>query len=432
MRFEYITTQEVTVAEKIQQVQEGRVDMFVPLSYQAERARKGIFSKSYFASQYAAIARKGRRLSIATSADLAQYRVGFIGGVALEPILRGIVPASQLQSFDASVGSKGLFEALRADEIDLAIFNKDFFSEERYRHDLFDLEIIQNLSEYPRAYSFYFSRTPEHARVAAVFDRFLVAMDTSLSVQAHEVGERQLMERFVAQRSELMLLMGASLAAVFVALGSYLALRKQRNLSARLSASHAQILGQQAALQAANEELERLSETDGLTRLPNRRQFDKVLEREYAGYRRTKLPLSVLMIDIDHFKQVNDRYGHATGDDYLRTVGRALERSVPRTTDLVARYGGEEFACVLPDTDAGSARTVAERIRTCVLELGLPNVNADIPILTVSVGVSTLQGGDPGVQAVIASADAQLYVAKQTGRNKVCAAVLHALETKEA
>ncbi len=249
-------------------------------------------------------------------------------------------------------------------------------------------------------------------------------MDTSTALEAHEVGERKMIERYVAQRSQRTLLLAAMVVAALLALASYLALRKHRSLTLRLTASHAQILAQQQALQVANEELERLSETDGLTRLANRRQFDRVLAREYAHYRRTNAPLSVLMIDVDHFKRVNDHYGHAMGDDYLRAVARALERGVPRTTDLVARYGGEEFACVLPDTDADSARAVAERIRNCVLELDLPNAKADFPTLSVSVGVATLEAGDPSAQSVVASADAQLYVAKQTGRNRVCAEVI--------
>ncbi|MGB3448987.1 MAG: GGDEF domain-containing protein [Giesbergeria sp.] len=424
LRYEFITRQELTVAEKIRQVQEGRADVFVPLSHQPERARKGIFTKSYYASQYAAIARKGRRLSVGASTDLAQYRVGFIGGVALEPILRDIVPASQLHSFDTSVVGKGLFQALRSDAIDVAVFNTDFFSQERYRHDLFDLEIIQTLSEFPRAYSFYFSRTPEHERVVAVLDRYLAVMDISASLEAHEVGERLLMERYVAQRSQRTLLLAASLAAALLALASYVALRKHRNLSLRLAASHAQILAQQQALQAANEELERLSQTDGLTRLANRRHFDLVLAREHANHRRTGAPLSLLLIDVDHFKRVNDHFGHAVGDDYLRAVARTLERGVARATDLVARYGGEEFACLLPDTDPENARAVAERIRAGVAELDLPNPQADIPYLTVSIGLASLQGGEYGAPDLLASADAQLYAAKQAGRNNVRSTVL--------
>lgn len=427
LRYEFLTNQELTVAEKIRQVQDHRADVFVPLSYQHERAQKGLFALPYYASQYAAIARKGRRLALRSSAELAQYRVGFIGGVALEPILRNIVPATQLRSFDSSVVGAGLFQALRNDEIDIAVFNKDFFSEERYRHDLFDLEIIQNLSEFPRAYSFYFSRTPQHERVVDVFNRYLSVIDISASLAAHEVGERQLIDRYVAQRSQRTLLLAASLSALLLALASYFALRKHRKLSLSLAASHAQILAQQHALQTAHDELERLSQTDSLTLLANRRHFDKALGQEYARHRRTGRPLSVLMIDVDHFKRVNDRYGHAVGDDYLRAVARALERSVPRVTDLAARYGGEEFACLLPDTDSHSACAVAERIRAAVRLLELPNLDADTPYLTVSIGIATLERGaqsEHGEESLLAAADAQLYASKVAGRNGISATVI--------
>ena len=426
LRYEYITSPEWTVAEKIKQLQAGQVDVFVPLSRLPERESKGIFTAPYYKSYYAVIARKGRRLSISTSADLAQYRVGVVRGVSLEPILKGIVPATQLQSFDTSVDGLGLFEALRKDEIDLAVFNRDFFSEKRYLHELFDLEIIHRLTEFPRGYGFYFSRTPQHEQVVALFNRYLAVMDTSAALEAHEVGERQLMDRYVAQRSQRTMLQAGVAAALLLALASYVALRKHRSLSLGLAASHAQISTQQQALQAANEKLEQLSQTDGLTGLANRRHFDQALERAHGHHQRTEAPLSLLMLDVDDFKGVNDHYGHAMGDDYLRAVAHVLERCVTRTTDLVARYGGEEFACLLPNTDHDSAYALAERIRASVAALDLPNAAAATPYLTVSMGVATLQGegGEHGAQALLARADAQLYAAKQAGRNRVCATVL--------
>ena len=427
LRYGFITAPQWTVAEKIRQVQEGLADVFVPLSRQAERERKGVFTAPYYESHYAVIARKGRRLSVGTSADLGQYRVGLVRGVSLEPILQGTVPAAQLHSFDTSVDGLSLFQALRDGAIDLAVFNKDFFSEKRYRHELFDLEVIHTLTEFPRSYGFYFSRTPEHQRTVALMDRYLAVMDTSESLEAHEVGERQLMERYVTQRSERTLLLAASIAAALLALASYLALRKHRSLALRLTASHAQVLAQQQALQEANEALERLSQTDGLSQLANRRHFDQVLAREHGRYRRTGAPLSLLLMDVDHFKRVNDHYGHAMGDDYLRAVARTLKSGVARATDLAARYGGEEFVCLLPDTDPQSARAVAERIHAEIAALHLPNEKADTVYLTVSIGVATLQSGEHSAAALVELADAQLYAAKHAGRNRVRAAVLPAL-----
>ena len=427
LRYEFIKSP-ATVAEKLRQVQEGSADVFVPISRSPERERQGLFTVPYYESPYAVIAVKRRRLSVHSTDDLAQYHVGLVRGVALEPILRTRLPESQLHLFETSVEGDGLFRALREGTIDVAVFNQNFFSEKRYSHELFDLEIIHRLTEFPRAYSFYFSSTPAHQRVVALLDRYLAVMDTSAALEAHEVGERQLIERYVSQRSQRTLLSAASAVAAILALASYLALRKHRKLSLRLSASHAQILAQQQALQAANEELARMSQTDGLTRLANRRHFDQVLAREHARHLRTGAPLSLLMVDADHFKRVNDHYGHAMGDDYLRALARVLERSVVRSTDLAARYGGEEFVCLLPDTDLESARTLAERIRTGVEELALPNAKAQTPCLTVSIGLATLEGGEHGALDLVACADAQLYAAKQAGRNRVCATTLTSSE----
>ncbi len=174
--------------------------------------------------------------------------------------------------------------------------------------------------------------------------------------------------------------------------------------------------------------MERLSLSDSLTGLANRRAFDQALQREHARRQRTGTPLSVLLIDVDHFKSVNDRYGHATGDDYLRTVAQVLRKKAARSTDLAARQGGEEFACLLPDTAAADAQALAERIREAMGRLALPNrppgaLAADGQ-LTVSIGVSTLESGRATAEELLEQADVQLYAAKRAGRDRVHSAVL--------
>ena len=419
MRFEYVPATESSVAQKIQLVQEGQLDVFAPLSFLPERERQGLFTLPFYDSYYVVIARKGRRLAIASTADLAQYRVGLVDGVALQPVLGNIVPPERMVNFKEIVTHDGLFEALRDDRIDVAVFNRDFFAEQRFRHELFDLEVVHTLREYPRRYRFYFSRSPQHQRVAAVFDRYLAVADTTLSLQAHEDGERQFIERYVRQRSQRTLLQGASVVAALLALASYLALRKYRALVRSLAQSHERILPQQQALQAANAELEQLSHTDALTRLANRRRLDEALAREHGRWQRTASPLSLLMIDLDHFKRVNDHYGHATGDDYLRAVAQVLARAAARPTDVAARYGGEEFVCLLPDTAPQEAAAVATRIHVGVAALALPNAHARPPFLTVSIGVATLAGGTHDAQDLLEAADAQLYAAKSGGRDQI-------------
>lgn len=171
-------------------------------------------------------------------------------------------------------------------------------------------------------------------------------------------------------------------------------------------------------LEIANRELAKLSVTDPLTKVHNRRYFDEMLAREMERSTRTGQAVSLVLVDIDHFKQFNDRYGHLVGDDCLRLVASALTEVASRSTDLVARYGGEEFAVVLPDTSEQDAFPVAERIRTKINDLKFIYKGQQIPI-TVSLGIAgrVMTSGElPSV--LIDAADKALYEAKHAGRNR--------------
>jgi diguanylate cyclase (GGDEF)-like protein/PAS domain S-box-containing protein len=166
---------------------------------------------------------------------------------------------------------------------------------------------------------------------------------------------------------------------------------------------------------------------DGLTGIHNRRAFDEAIARESRIALRDGLPLSLILIDIDHFKLLNDHYGHQLGDDCLRAVASSIRASVKRSQDFVARYGGEEFAALLPATDMAGAAIVANEIRAAVEDLKIPNagnVSAG-RVITVSCGVSTSlcrRGGTVELPAGLVSvADSALYKAKSKGRNCVVA-----------
>ncbi|MBT3358459.1 MAG: diguanylate cyclase [Rhodospirillales bacterium] len=166
--------------------------------------------------------------------------------------------------------------------------------------------------------------------------------------------------------------------------------------------------------------LAKLSTTDGLTELANRRHLDSRIELECCGLRRPTGPLSVIMLDIDYFKNFNDTYGHLAGDDCLKEVSRLIAETVRRSLDMAARYGGEEFCCVLPVTDHEDAMKIAEDIRENILALKIPNRGSDISkYVTVSLGVVTIvpDGNIPPAD-VIAMADERLYAAKNAGRNR--------------
>jgi diguanylate cyclase (GGDEF)-like protein/PAS domain S-box-containing protein len=184
----------------------------------------------------------------------------------------------------------------------------------------------------------------------------------------------------------------------------------------------------ESALERANEELARLSTTDALTRLANRRRFDEVLQAEWLKLRRERQPLSLVMADVDFFKRYNDTYGHQPGDLCLSAVAQAIRSQLKRPADVAARYGGEEFAAILPNTDPEGARHVAESVRGEVERLGLPHAaSSAADHVTISVGVASLvpQGGVPP-EELIRRADAALYRAKKEGRNRT---VVYASDT---
>jgi diguanylate cyclase (GGDEF)-like protein len=164
-------------------------------------------------------------------------------------------------------------------------------------------------------------------------------------------------------------------------------------------------------------ELARLAQTDVLTGLPNRRHFETVFAQAWGTSRRTGAPLALILIDADHFKRYNDRYGHAVGDAVLRGLADSLSASVRRPGDLVARVGGEEFAVLLPRTDHDGAMRVSETIHRAIAGFAMPSVGIDPGTVTVSLGLAVDSGGGTA-EDLYRRADAALYEAKAGGRNQ--------------
>ncbi|MBK5968867.1 MULTISPECIES: diguanylate cyclase domain-containing protein [Thiorhodovibrio] len=186
----------------------------------------------------------------------------------------------------------------------------------------------------------------------------------------------------------------------------------------------------QVNLKLRTDMLEQISWEDALTGIPNRRRFDQKLTEECARLTRNDhQSLSLLMLDIDHFKPFNDNYGHGAGDDCLRRVAQALAEVPQRPADLVARYGGEEFAVILPETDAAGAQDIAERLLAAVRALNLEHAYSDVaPHVTLSIGGATHSAAEAktspkantkaDAEALKKNADAALYRAKTHGRNQ--------------
>lgn len=212
---------------------------------------------------------------------------------------------------------------------------------------------------------------------------------------------------FDAERVDSISLLGAQLAI------SLQNIRVHETLE-RTVADRTRLLAQ------ANARLEALSQTDGLTGVSNRRRFDEVLTTEWARSRRSGRPIGLALLDVDHFKAFNDRYGHQAGDDALRAVGRALIRNCRRAGDLAARYGGEEFAILVPDVGLTGMSALSEAVRATVADLRIPHEGAPDGVLTVSLGISVMVA-DPGSDPadLVGAADRALYRAKEAGRNRI-------------
>jgi two-component system chemotaxis family response regulator WspR len=193
-------------------------------------------------------------------------------------------------------------------------------------------------------------------------------------------------------------------------------LRTGRSLGAQLVA----MIDSEQRVAEANARLTRLSATDGMTGIANRRAFDAALLAEWSRARREASDISLILLDVDHFKLYNDTYGHLDGDDCLRAIALLMTSALLRPADMVARFGGEEFVALLPGTGEQGARHVAERVREQVCQAALAHAETALGCVSVSIGVASIapvQSDDP--QSLIRLADAALYDAKRSGRNQV-------------
>ena len=191
----------------------------------------------------------------------------------------------------------------------------------------------------------------------------------------------------------------------------------------RLVAMQRSLVDVTQQLNAANKELQRLSTTDGLTGIANRRFFDELAPREWRRCARMKQPMSLVMIDVDYFKKYNDTYGHQAGDKCLKAVAAQVGRATPRASDLAARYGGEEFVLMLGETTIDGAKWVANNIRQHVSDLNMPHTASPSRHVTISCGAaSVIPHDDLPLENLLKAADEAMYMAKMQGRNTVACA----------
>ncbi|MDH5766213.1 MAG: diguanylate cyclase [Gammaproteobacteria bacterium] len=188
----------------------------------------------------------------------------------------------------------------------------------------------------------------------------------------------------------------------------------------RIAEMRHKLIDATSELQSVNKELKELVNLDGLTRLANRRYLDEFLKKEISRAIRHKLPITVILADVDHFKTYNDNYGHLAGDDCLKAIAHALKQVCRRPTDLVARYGGEEFAIILPDTQVENSMFMAEKLRSVIEALGVTHdYSTTSNVVTMSLGVCSLVPEiNSSTEELLKKADDALYSAKKAGRNQ--------------
>jgi diguanylate cyclase (GGDEF)-like protein len=225
-------------------------------------------------------------------------------------------------------------------------------------------------------------------------------------------------------------LLSIALTAALVLLGALVTALVDRHMyeeleesNRSLSQARAELMQKEQALREANDRLTELSMRDGLTGAYNRRYFDSAIGTEWGRACRTRAPLALLLVDVDNFKLLNDRWGHQAGDNCLRAIVERLQTSARRPGDVVTRYGGEEFAIILPGSDLAGALLVAEAIRSSIHELTAPSASTDCYV-TVSIGVCTYRPAyGEFAEALVAAADEALYSAKAKGRDRVEASI---------
>jgi diguanylate cyclase (GGDEF)-like protein len=238
------------------------------------------------------------------------------------------------------------------------------------------------------------------------------ALDSIGQEQVDDVYRRWLSVAYVDRVDYARLWQGL---AVVLVLAAYAAVRYRKNLrvTAALRAAHAEAAAANQALAGKNEELARMARHDPLTGLGNRLRLDEALKREMCRFTRYGTPFSVILLDVDHFKKINDRHGHQVGDGVLVRLAGVL-REITRGSDLAGRWGGEEFLVLCPSTDLDGACHLAEHLRRAIAE----TTDDGLPAITASLGVAMVGTGD-GEDRLLSRADTALYAAKQAGRNRV-------------
>ena len=266
---------------------------------------------------------------------------------------------------------------------------------------------------------------PEYSTIVTLAFAVLSAFALRRPSTLHVAPVNPALVRAVRSGSPILLAAALLIASLFLirvdyAFGTAGILIAVLGIGVRTTVTQVRQIEHGEALQRETSALQTIAWTDALTGVPNRHYFAQALRRAWRGERRVGQSQAILMIDIDHFKQLNDRYGHPAGDTCLREVARTLQGALVRPDDVLARYGGEEFIALLRDTDAVGAQVVGERLRAAVENLRIENEGSPQGVVTVSVGAASASlSGEAAAAWLVEKADRALYEAKCAGRNLV-------------
>lgn len=336
--------------------------------------------------------------------QLTGHSLGVLGGPAVESALRDAWPDLQLRPYKSA--SEGL-DAVADGLVYGLIGNGATLTRALQTAPVAGVKISGNLG-IPQTLSI--AVQADQPRLLRLISGAMSSIDDA-DVQA--LYRRWLAVAYVDRFDYTRLWQGG---AAVLALGLYAILRHRKNLkvTAMLRQAHAEVEAANTALAEKNQELARLARKDALTGLANRHGLSDTLHQELTRFRRYHTPFSVILLDVDHFKQINDTHGHQTGDTALVHLARRLTEHC-RTSDTVGRWGGEEFLIVCPETRADGAARLAEHLRQVISADRAP----DLPAMTVSLGVAEAREGS-SEDDLLSRADRALYLAKRTGRDRVC------------
>jgi diguanylate cyclase (GGDEF)-like protein len=410
LTFKVVNDTNTELSELFNMVYDGRAHLMPELLYSEKRAEHVIWTKHIFLKDQLALLSTSTYPNVSVN-EIPYKRIGVIKGTVRAETFRKWFPNAA--SITEYISDKNAMYALEHGEIDLVMASKNRLLSFLNFYDL-SLFKANFMFDYPYESTFGFHK--DQTILCSIMDKALPL------VGIHMITEQWLTKtydyRVKLMEAQRPWLIGATMLSSVILALILVMLYRSRNEEKQLESL---VLKRTAELNEQRKLFEYMSLTDPLTGLPNRRNLDMRLDIEWRIALREKQQISFLMVDIDHFKNYNDQYGHQQGDEVLRTIAKTIKRTPKRPGDFVARWGGEEFAVLLSNTNSAGALKIAEAIRANVEKMNVPLSNGIVVKLTVSVGVNSLvPEQNNSLETFVSAADKELYKAKEAGRNRVC------------